>query len=66
MMIIIITPLFVLYVYLRSQQFRYNMGHELKKCGLDKESIKVLKKETIKMTDIFKMLKKTDIKTLSI
>jgi hypothetical protein len=55
-------PGFLIWVIVKRKKFNYVFGKELKKCGLDKATIKALKKETIKITAIFRIMKNNKVK----
>lgn len=62
---IILFPGFLIWLIIKRQKFNYVFGKELKKCGLDKNTIKELKKETIKIIDVFRIMKNNKVKNLS-
>ena len=61
--LIILLPFFLLYIFIKGKIYRMNMQRELKKCGLDKSAIRELKKESLKISDIIKMARHTNKKT---
>lgn len=58
MIILVLFPLWLLLVYIKGIRYRIIFEKELNKYGLDKKSVKQLKKETLKIRDLLKFTNK--------